>query len=198
MIRRRTVLAAAGALASRPALAQEGGVGVELVTDLGAVRLRLSPAAPLTTANFLRYVDTRRMDGATFYRAARAKGVADVGLIEGGLQNDPAKLLPPVAHESTALTGLAHGDGVISMAREAPGSATADFFICSGPASYLDAHPGASGDDAGYAAFGRVTEGMDVVRAILRGPTDAPARNPVMQGQMLNTPVRILRASRLA
>ena len=169
---------------------------VELSTELGAIRLQLSPRAPLTTANFLRYVDSGRWSGATFYRAARAKGVPDAGLIEGGLQNDPAKLFVPVAHESTAETGLAHLDGTISMARDAPGTATADFFICSGPAAYLDARPGAPGDDAGYAAFGQVTADM-VVHAILRASTDGPARNPVMQGQMLDAPVRILRVARV-
>ena len=121
----------------------------------------------------------------------------DVGLVEGGLQNDPDKLFRPVAHESTADTGLAHLDGTISMARDAPGSATADFFICSGSAPYLDAHPGAPGDNAGYAAFGQVVDGMDVVRGILRASTGGPARNPVMQGQMLDTPVRITSASRV-
>ncbi len=102
-----------------------------------------------------------------------------------------------MAHESTAKTGLAHLDGTISMARDAPGTATADFFICSGPAARLDARPGAPGDDAGYAALGQVTAGMDVVHAILRASTDGPARHPVMQGQMLDAPVRILRATRV-
>ena len=196
-MKRRTLLAAAGLLAPRPAWGLGGPAAVELVTDLGIIRLQLAASAPMTTANFLRYIDTGRMTGAQFYRAARAKGVADVGLVEGGLRNDPDKLFPPVAHESTAVSGLAHLDGTISMARDAPGSATADFFICSGPAPYLDAHPGAPGDNAGYAAFGQVVEGMDVVRALLRASTGAPARNPVMQGQMLDAPVRINRASRV-
>ena len=180
-----------------PALALDDAPRVELVTDLGAIRLQLSTKAPLTTANFLAYVDSGRLSGATFYRAARTKGTQDLGLIEGGLQNDPLKLLPPVAHESTSTTGLAHLDGTVSMARYASGTATADFFICSGPAPYLDAHPDAPGDNAGYAAFGQVSSGMDLVRTILRAPTSAPARNPVMQGQMLNTPVRLARATRL-
>ena len=200
-MRRREWLAGAGALAAAgrawsqaPAAAP---VDVELATDLGPILVRLRPdVAPLTCANFLRYVDTHRLDRSVFYRAARAKGVEGVGLIEGGLQNDPARLLPPVAHEPTSLTGLAHGDGALSMARDAPGTATADFFVCCGPAPYLDARPGAAGDNAGYAVFGAVTEGMDVARAILARPSDGPARNPVMQGQMLDAPVRILRATR--
>ena len=167
-------------------------------TGAGLIRLRLfARAAPLTTANFLRYVDRRRLDGASFYRAARSKTEPGVGLIEGGLQNDPARLLPPVAHEPTTQTGLSHGDGVLSLARDAPGTATADFFICCGPATYLDAHPERPGDNLGYAAFGQVSEGMEVVRAILAGSTAAPARNPVMQGQMLDAPVPILRVRRV-
>lgn len=120
-----------------------------------------------------------------------------MGIIEGGLQNDPAKLLPPIAHESTTMTGLAHVDGTISMARDAPGTATADFFICSGEASYLDAHPNASGDNAGYAAFGAVVEGMDVVRAILALPTPGKALNPAMAGQILDPPVPIVSMKRV-
>ena len=77
--------------------------------------------APVTCANFMRYVEGGRYNGASFYWAVRAKNQPTQGLIESGLQNDPAKLLPPIAHESTALTGLRHEDGVISMAREAPG-----------------------------------------------------------------------------
>ena len=176
---------------SRPRVALQTGLGlivVELRTD----------RAPITTANFLRYVDDSRYDGASFYRAARAPSPPATGLIEGGLQNDPAKLLAPIAHESTTLTGLRHEDGVISMAREAPGTATADFFICSGPSAYLDAHPQAAGDNAGYAAFGRVVVGMEVVRAILASPTGQEARNPVMRGQMLDPPVPILTARRVS
>ena len=170
-------------------MALQTGQGL-IVVELRADR------APITTANFLRYVDAGHYDGASFYRAARAKGAATTGLIEGGVQNDPARLFAPIAHESTMLTGLSHSDGVVSMAREAPGTATADFFICSGPAAYLDAHPAAPGDNAGYAAFARVVEGMVVVRAILADPASEAARNPVMRGQMLDPPVPILSARR--
>src|SRR5262249_21505119 len=151
-----------------------------------------------TVANFLRYVDTGRYDGASFYRASRAPGAPTVGIIEGGLQNDPARLLPPIAHESTTMTGLAHVDGTISMARDAPGTATADFFVCCGEASYLDAHRAAAGDNAGYAAFGTVIEGMDVARAILALPTPGKALNQAMQGQILDPPVPIVSMRRTA
>ena len=170
---------------------------VALQTGRGLIVLELLlDKAPLTAANFLRYVDMNQFDSSSFYRASRAPGAPSVGLIEGGLQNDPSKLLPPVAHESTLMTGLRHEDGTVSMARDAPGTATADFFICSGPAAYLDAHPAAPGDNAGYAAFSQVVQDMEVVRTILGLPTTGVARNPAMQGQILEPPVLILSAKR--
>ncbi len=201
MVSRRDLLAGAGALAAFPARAQplSGGPRVALRTALGLIVVELrADRAPITTANFMRYVDANRYDGASFYRAARARDTPTRGLIEGGLQNDPAKLFPPIGHESTTTTGLVHQDGTISMAREAPGTATADFFICSGAASYLDGHPEALGDNVGYAAFGQVVQGMESVRAILAGATSTVARNPVMRGQMLAPPVTILSATRLS
>jgi peptidyl-prolyl cis-trans isomerase A (cyclophilin A) len=109
---------------------------------------------------------------------------------------DPAKLYPPIAHESTLVTGLKHQDGTLSMARFAPGTAASDFSIICGEASQMDAHPNEPGDNQGYAAFGQVTLGMDVVRAILALPTGGPALNPEMAGEMLNPPVRIVSARR--
>ena len=194
---RRHLLAAAAALVSRPAWAQPARTRVRLQTDKGVIVAELADdKAPITVANFLRYVDSGRMDGAVFYRASRAPGAPTVGLIEAGVK-DPAKLFPPIAHESTTATGLRHLDGTLSMARFAPGTATSDFSICCGDAPYLDAHPEAPGDNAGYAAFGQVTEGMDVARAILALPTTGAAANPAMQGEILDPPVRILSARRV-
>jgi peptidyl-prolyl cis-trans isomerase A (cyclophilin A) len=110
---------------------------------------------------------------------------------------DPAKLFPPIAHESTLATGLKHLDGTLSMARFAPGTAAADFSICCGDAPYLDADPTLPGDNLGYAAFGQVIEGMDVARAILAMPTTGVALNPAMQGQILDPPVKIVSARRV-
>jgi len=199
-IGRRSLLAAAGALATSPAFGQTAGANPRVVIQTGQGRIVVELAqdkAPITAGNFLRYVDTGRYDGSTFYRASRAGGTGAVGLIEGGLQNDPTKLLASIAHESTTQTGLRHLDGTLSMARYAPGTATADFFVCVGPAPYLDANPNGSGDNAGFAAFGSVIEGMDVVRAILALPTTGVARNPVMQGQILDPPVPIVTMKRL-
>ncbi|WP_254062901.1 peptidylprolyl isomerase [Caulobacter sp. S45] len=198
---RRSLLAAAGVFVAGSAHGQpvDGRIKVEIRTQMGLIVLELRPdKAPITSANFLRYVDAKHFDGASFYRAAHPPGFPNVGLVEGGLQNDPARLFKPIAHESTLLTGLAHKDGTISMAREAEGTATADFFICCGDAPYLDAHPDTPGDNAGYAAFGQVLQGMDVVRAILAMPTSSEARNPVMRGQILAVPVPILQARRAA
>jgi len=166
---------------------------VDVVTSEGSFTLELYPdKAPLTVANFLRYVKSRRFDGASFYRALRTPGAPGTGLIQGGLQNDPAKLYPPVAHEGPLVTGLRHVDGTISMARGAPGTATADFFICVGPAASLDGDLTPGGADPGFAAFGRVVQGMDVIKSILAEPTNGHARNPVMQGQILDRPVKIV------
>jgi peptidyl-prolyl cis-trans isomerase A (cyclophilin A) len=197
-IARRDLIVGASVLMAGPAFAQ-AKPRVAVQTGKGLIVLELEAAkAPITVANFLRYVRTGRYDGASFYRASRAPGAPTVGIIEGGLQNDPAKLLPPIAHESTTVTGLAHVDGTISMARDAPGTATADFFICCGEASYLDARPAAAGDNAGYAAFGTVIEGLDVARVILALPTPGKALNPAMQGQMLDPPIPIVSMKRTA
>jgi peptidyl-prolyl cis-trans isomerase A (cyclophilin A) len=200
-IGRRSVLAAGllwGAAAHGQAQTSSAAKPrVRVQTGQGTIVLELEQdKAPITAGNFLRYVDTGRYDGSTFYRAMRTGGSGATGLIEGGLQNDPAKLLAPIAHESTLVTGLKHLDGALSMARAAIGTTTADFFICVGPASYLDADPSRPGDNAGYAAFGQVVEGMDVVRAILASPTDGVARNPVMQGQILDPPIPIVTMKR--
>jgi peptidyl-prolyl cis-trans isomerase A (cyclophilin A) len=194
---RRHLLAAAAALTTTRAWAQPSRTRVRLQTDKGVIVVELADdKAPITVANFLHYVDTGRMDGAVFYRASRAPGAPTVGLIEAGVK-DPAKLFPPIAHESTLVTGLKHLDGTLSMARFAPGTATSDFSICCGDAPYLDAHPELPGDNLGYAAFGQVTDGMDVARAILAMPTTGAAQNPAMQGEILDPPVSILSARRV-
>jgi peptidyl-prolyl cis-trans isomerase A (cyclophilin A) len=183
--------------ATPPPPADPNAVRVDLATGQGKIVLELYPdKAPITAGNFLRYVKARALDGTSFYRALRLSWAPGQGLIQGGLQNDPKKIRPPIAHEPTTLTGIKHLDGTISMSRGKPGSASGDFFICVGDSPYLDANPDgpAGADTLGYAAFGRVVEGMEVVRAILALPTPGRARNPVMQGQMLDPPVPILTA----
>jgi len=198
-IKRRTFLAAAAAAAASPALAQAPAspVRVKLETAQGAIVLELYPdKAPITAGNFLRYVDGKRFDGATFYRASKVPNAPEFGLIQGGVQNDPAKVLKPIAHEPTTKTGLSHTDGVISMGRTNPGTATSDFFIVLGDMTYMDADPRQPGDNLGFAAFGKVVEGMDVARKILAEPTSQTAGVGVMKGEMLAKPVKIISARR--
>ncbi|MBP7136047.1 MAG: peptidylprolyl isomerase [Sphingomonadaceae bacterium] len=176
-----------------------GLVRVALTTSLGTIVLELDgKRAPITTANFLRYVDQRRLDGTVFYRTMRLDfgGPGPQGLIQGGTQYDPKRILKPIAHEPTNVTGILHKAGTISMARWAPGTATCDFSILLSDMPALDADPGASGDNAGYAAFGHVVEGMDVVQKIHAAPVSATKGEGVMRGQMIEAPVRILTARR--
>ena len=169
-------------------------VKVTLTTAQGPVVLELEKSrAPLTTANFLRYVDQKKLDGATFYRAAKAPNVPDYGLVQFGTKNELKRTLPPVAHEPTSQTGLSHKSGTISLARAAPGTGAGDFFILVGDTPSLDAQ---AGGDPGFAAFGRVVEGMDVVKTILAAPTDPDEGEGVMKGQFLARPIAILSARR--
>ncbi|MDB5456916.1 MAG: peptidyl-prolyl cis-trans isomerase cyclophilin type [Caulobacter sp.] len=198
-IGRRSLLGAAGLLMARPLHAWAAGAKprVTIQTDHGAIVVELeAEKAPITAANFLRYVDARKYDGGAIYRASRARGTPGGGSIQGG-PSVRARRFAPIAHESTRTTGLRHKAGTISMARNAPGSATADFFICASPMAYLDAHPGAPGDNQGFAAFGAVIKGLDVVRKILALPTDGTPLTPGMKGQMLNPPVAILGMTRV-
>lgn len=174
-------------------------VRVNLRTSEGLIGLELEKErAPATVANFLRYIDQKRLDGTTFYRAMKVTPDGAYGLIQGGAKGDPKRVLPPVTHEPTTKTGLSHVDGAISMARGAPGSATGDFFISIGELKSLDADPTQPGDNLGFAVFGRVVEGMDVVRRIMGLPTSPTAGEGAMKGQMLAAPVRIVSARRAA
>jgi peptidyl-prolyl cis-trans isomerase A (cyclophilin A) len=198
-MRRREVLIGAAALAAGPAWAQApvGNPKVVVETGQGSMMLELyADKAPITAANFLRYVDAKRYDGATIYRVLHTPGDATTGLVQGGAKFDPVHPIAPISHEPTTLTGLAHKDGTISLARRAPGTATSDFFICVGDAPYLDADPKAPGDNLGFAAFGHVVDGMDVVRKILAQPLSPTAGGPDMIGQMLDPAVPIVAAHR--
>lgn len=175
---------------------------VVLDTTLGDITLAIeTERAPITAANFLRYVDEHRLDGTVFYRAMRLTwGPQPNGLIQGGTQYDPKRVLPPIAHEPTSQTGLSHVAGAISMARYAPGTATGDFSIMVSAQPSLDADPRGETDDAraGFAAFGHVVSGMDVVLKIFAAPTDPEKGEGWMKGQMLAEPVTIVHARRAA
>ena len=170
-------------------------VRVVLTTAEGPITVALEKErAPITTANFLRYVDGKRLDGIAFYRAMNL--APGNGLIQGGVR-DGKLLYPPIALEPTSKTGLTHVDGTISMARAAPDSARADFFIIVGAMPSLDSQPDQPGDNAGFAAFGRVVEGMDIVRRILVAPTSPTEGDGAMKGQMLAPKIKIITARRV-
>ena len=194
-----TAIAQTSAPPAAPPAAKEDLVPVAIDTSLGRIVVALDRAhAPVTTANFLHYVDTHRFDGQNFYRAmhvADASG-ADGGLIQGGITTDARKLFPPIAHEPTTTTGLHNVAGAISMANGGPGTARADFFILVSDMPGLDAN-GPGGDANGFAAFGHVIEGMDVVRKIWNSPVSATEGAGVMKGQMLDPKIKIINAERV-
>ena len=177
--------------ATATAIPREDLVKVAITTSEGRILVALDRGrAPITTANFLRYVDTGRYDGQTFYRAMpNDKG----GLIQAGVTSDGRKILPPIAHEPTSLTGVHNVRGALAMARLDPGTARSDFFILTEDIPAFDATPA----DPGFAAFGHVVEGMEVVEKIFHAPVSATRGVGVMKGQMLEPPVRILRMVRV-
>ncbi|WP_174273876.1 peptidylprolyl isomerase [Sphingomonas bacterium] len=171
-----------------------GLVKVLLRTEAGSIIVAVDTRrAPITASNFLRYVDAHKFDGMTFYRAARSKSRPGVGLVQGGINNRVANSFFPIRHEPTTVTGLRHTDGTLSMARFDPGSAMGDFFVCLGDAPTLDASPGYPG----YAAFGHVVSGIDIVRRIMTLPTYPGGLSAATMGQTLVRPVRILSAQRI-
>ena len=178
---------------------KEDLVPVAIETSLGRIVVALDRGhAPVTTANFLHYVDMHRFDGETFYRAmhvADADG-KDGGLIQAGITDDARKLFPGVAHEPTSQTGLHNVAGAISMANNGPGTARSDFFILLSDIPALDAG-GPGGDANGFAAFGHVIEGMDVVRKIWSAPVSSTKGEGAMKGQMLDPPVKIITAEQV-
>jgi peptidyl-prolyl cis-trans isomerase A (cyclophilin A) len=178
------------ASAQRADRATPGWTRVRLDTAAGAITLALDARhAPVTTANFLRYVDDGRFDGIGVYRVARHKRDPHVGFIQAGIRTDARRFLAAIPHESTRRTGIRHLDMTISMARMGdPGSANGNFFITVGAAPWMDWSPA----NAGYAAFGRVVAGQGVVRRILAMPTTA-----AMKGTLLRTVVPVRRAVRI-
>lgn len=196
-IGRRSFLSGAGLLVAPNAFAAGRKPRVVITTSQGAITVELeAQKAPLTSANFLSYVRAGKYNGGNFYRAARAPGAPTEGTIVA-TSAPGARPFPPVAHESTTMTGLRHTTGTISLGRFAPGTGTADFFICASPLPYLDADPGGKGDNRGFAAFGRVVQGMGVVRKILSLPTSNTAPFAEQRGEWLKKPVQILRARQL-
>ena len=170
---------------------------VVLQTELGDIYVQIaSDAAPVTGTNFLRLVEGGHLDGAGFYRVVRPdndNGTPPISVIQGGLQDRSARF-KAIPHESTEDTGLRHIDGAISMARAEVGTASTEFFICVGDQPALDFGGKRNPDGQGFAVFGYVVDGMDVVRKIHMLKADALTENPYLAGQVFSNPVRIASA----
>lgn len=193
--------AAAPAPRRAPPEALPDTMQLAMSTDAGAIVIELDlKRAPITARNFLRYADQRRFDGIVFYRVMRLTwGEQPNGLIQAGTRGDPRRVLPPIAHEPTSQTGILHKAGTLSMARWALGTANGDFSILLSDMPGLDADPASDNPElrAGFATFGHVVSGMDVVRRIWDAPLSPTAGEGVLKGQMLEKPVRILTVRRV-
>lgn len=200
--RRRRIGVTFSLLALSPAWTAEGRglqapqdpVRVAIATEMGEIHVDIDVAnAPVTASNFLRYVDGGLYEGGSFYRVVRTDNQPNdsvrIEVVQAGMERSRRdEAWPAIRLEGTAETGLRHLDGVISVARAGPDTGRAEFFICIGDQPELDEGGRRNPDGLGFAAFGRVTSGMEVVRAIQAGTTD---------GQRLVRPIRILRVDRL-
>jgi peptidyl-prolyl cis-trans isomerase A (cyclophilin A) len=166
----------------RPASA----VRVIMVTELGEIEIEIDAArAPVSAANFLKYVDAGKYDGGRFHRTVRPDNQKEkavpIGVIQGAsAANGQDELFPPIPLERTRDTGLHHKDGTLSMARAAVDTATDQFFICIGDQPALDYGGKRNPDGQGFAAFGHVVSGMDVVRKIQSAPAKGETLTPVI------------------
>ena len=160
---------------------------VVIQTELGDIEAEIDTVhAPITSANFLRYVDLGFYRVGRFHRTVRADNQANnpvkIAVVQAGLDSMQVKDFPPINLERTSVTKLSHRDGTLSMARDGPNTATSDFFICIGDQPSLDFGGRRNPDGQGFAAFGRVVLGMDVVRRIQASPA---------RGQQLTPAIRI-------
>lgn len=186
------------------AFAQAGAkpVRVRVQTSLGDIVLEVDPAkAPKTTENFLRYVDGGHYDGGTFHRTVKMDNQPEspvkIEVIQAGVAESKAKAgFPAIALERTTVTGLKHVNGAVSMARGAPDSATSGWFICINDQPSLDFGGARNPDGQGFAAFGRVVSGMDVVKKIQQAPSSSN-RTSNTEAQKLTPPIAITKVSRI-
>jgi peptidyl-prolyl cis-trans isomerase A (cyclophilin A) len=182
--------------------AQTKPVRVRVQTELGDIVVEVDQAkAPNTAANFLKYVDAGHYNGGMWHRTVKMdnqpESTVKIEVIQAGVNPEMAKSgFPPIALERTSVTGLLHKDGAISMARGAPDSATSGWFICINDQPSLDFGGARNPDGQGFAAFGRVVSGMDVVRKIQQAPSSAD-RKTNTEAQRLTPPIRIVKVARL-
>ncbi len=179
--------------------ADEGTVRITMATSQGDIEIDLYMGkAPITAGNFLKLADGEHLDGTSFYRVVTYEndnGNPKIEVIQGG-RGDEESPFAPIDHETTAQTGILHKDGVISMARGDVGTASSEFFICIGEQLGLDYGNVRNPDEQGFAAFGKVVSGMDVVRRINRLPADAPSDSDYTKGQLLTDSVVIVSVRR--
>ena len=181
--------------------APAGDTRVVLETALGEITIAVyGERAPQSAASFLDYVDAGWGRAGAFYRVVSPEndhGKPVISVVQGGIL-DPGGTGEPVAHETTPETGILHTDGTVSLARAEPGTGSgAAFFICIGDQPALDFGGQRNPDGLGFAAFGRVIDGMDVVRKIHAMPAEGPADSPYVEGQILSEPVEIIAARRV-
>jgi peptidyl-prolyl cis-trans isomerase A (cyclophilin A) len=164
-----------------------GNPKVIITTEVGDIIIELYiNQATITALNFLKYVEENRYEGANFYRIVKKDNqpgnAIKIEVIQGGLfkDNDPNEL-PPIPHETTLQTGILHKNGVVSMARNEPGTATDDFFICVGDQPELDYGGTRNPDGQGFAAFGKVISGMDVVQKIHQSEAKDQSLEPMIR-----------------
>ena len=182
--------------------AQSKSVNVRVQTELGDIVIEVDTMrAPGTAANFLKYVDAGHYDGGTWHRTVKMDNQPEspvkIEVIQAGVNAAKAKEgFPSIPIERTSVTGLLHKDGTISMARSAPDSATSGWFICINDQPSLDFGGARNPDGQGFAAFGRVVSGMDVVRKIQAAPSSA-TRTTNADAQRLTPPITILKVARV-
>ena len=169
---------------------------IQITTKFGTIEAELYPdKAPKSVAAILSYIDSDFYENTSFYRVLnddnQPSGTGGPTLIQSGLWSTKDKVaatLAHIPHETTQQTGLHHEDGTLSLARQEPGTATAEFFICIDDQPGFDFGGGNNPDGQGYAAFGKVVKGMDVVRRINKQP---------FNGELFNPKVDILKIERL-
>ena len=181
---------------------QSKAVRVRVQTELGDIVIEVDPVkAPGTTANFLKYVDAGHYDGGAFHRTVKMDNQPEspvkIEVIQAGVNPERAKEgFPAIPLERTNVTGILHKDGVVSMARGGPDSATSGWFICINDQPSLDFGGQRNPDGQGFAAFGRVVSGMDVVRKIQAAPSSVD-RKTNTEAQRLTPPIKISKVERL-
>lgn len=197
---RTLLLLLVSSFATTACAGDSAGVRVLMKTGLGDMEIVVYPdKAPVTATNFLRLVDGGHLDGGSFYRSVTPEndnGSPVISVIQGGMAEGESPFAP-IAHETTADTGLLHVDGALSMARGDVGTASTEIFICIGAQPALDFGAERNPDGQGFAVFGQVVSGMDVAKKIHNQPADAPTEFEYVAGQILTTPVEIISIERL-